>query len=202
MILNCKNLTLSKKQCNFHVMKRLLIHTVFFLLVLSGFLSGGCEKQEYDLFPLKTGNEFYYTYYKYRYTGISAYTNGTERWKVISVSSQGNYNIYRIERKFNAILKVAGQTIIFSDSLRFFEISEDKSSSLLSSKSMSPFTEISFKRYQHDPVFEIKQEGHSSVQGWSFLFKADSGLTKYTYYHPPNQITNESLHLDSLKIFH
>jgi hypothetical protein len=94
-------------------MKRLLKHTVFFLLVLSGFLSGGCEKQEYDLFPLNTGNEFYYTYYKYRYTGISAYTNGTERWKVISVSSQGNYNIYRIERKFNAILKVPGPLLFY-----------------------------------------------------------------------------------------
>jgi len=182
-------------------MKRFLIYVLFFLLVLSGFLLGTCEKQEYDLFPLKVGNEFYYTYYKYRYTGISAYTNGTERWKVISVSSQGNSNIYRIERKLNAILNIGDQSIIISDSSGFFEISEDKSSSLLSSSSMLLYIEISFKRYQYDPVFEIKQEGHSNVQGWSYLFKADSGLTKYTYYHPPNQITNESLHLDSLKIY-
>ena len=40
------------------------------------------------------------------------------------------------------------------------------------------------------------------MEGWSYLFKADSGLTKFIYYHPPNQITNESLSLDSLKIFH
>ena len=183
-------------------MKRFLKYVFISLLILTGSILCSCEKQEYDLFPLKVGNEFFYTYYKYRYTGISAYTNGTERWKVISVSSQGNSDIYRIERKLDAILKVAGQTIIISDSLRFFEISEDKSSSLLSTSSMLLSTEIRFKRYQQDPVFEIKQEGHSNQQDWSYLFKADSGLTKYTYYHPPNQITNESLQLDSLKIYH
>jgi hypothetical protein len=171
------------------------------LLVLTGFVLCTCEKEEYDLFPLKVGNEFFYTYYKYRYSGISAYTNGTERWKVISVSSQGNSDIYRIERKLDAILKVAGQTIVFSDSLRYFDISEDKSSSLLSSSSMLLYTEIRFKRYQHDPVFEIKQEGYSNRESWSYFFKADSGLTKYTYYHPPNQITDESLQLDSIKIY-
>jgi hypothetical protein len=177
-------------------MKRFLKYVFFLLIVLSGFILYTCEKEEYDLFPLKVGNEFYYTYHKSR---IPVYTNGTERWKVISVSSQGNSDIYRIERKLNAILQVAGQTIIITDSLRFFEISEDKSSSLLSSSSL--YIEISFKRYQPDPVFEIKQESHSNKEGWSYLFKADSGLTEYTYYHPPNQVTNESLHLDSLNIY-
>lgn len=170
------------------------------LLVFLSFLLNTCKKPEYDLFPLNVGNEFYYTYYKYRYTGISAYTNGTERWKVVSVYSQGNSNIYRIEQKLNAVLKVAGQTIIFSDSLRFFEISEDRSSSILSSSSMFQVVEIRFKRYQNDPVLEIKKECLSSVQGWSYTFKVDSGLTKYSYCHPPNQITNESLHLDSVRI--
>jgi hypothetical protein len=183
-------------------MRKYLICIFFWFLVLSGFLFSTCEKQErYDLFPLKVGNEFYYKYYKYRYTGISAYTNGTETWKVVSESSQGNSNIYRIERKLNATLKVGGQTIIISDSARYFEISEDRSSSLISSSSMILFLEISFKRYQNDSQIEIKQEGHSNMEGWSYLFKADSGLTKYTYYHPPNQITNESLSLDSLKLF-
>lgn len=102
----------------------------------------------------------------------------------------------------NATLKVAGQTIIISDSVRYFEISEDISSSLISSSSMILFLEISFKRYQNDSQIEIKQEGNSNMEGWSYLFKADSGLTKFIYYHPPNQITNESLSLDSLKIFH
>jgi hypothetical protein len=184
-------------------MRKRLNQGFLWFLVLSCFLFNACEKQEkYDLFPLKVGNEFYYKYYKYRYNGISAYTNGTEIWKVVSESSQGNANIYRIERKLNATLKVAGQTIIISDSARYFEISENISSSLISSSSMILFLEISFKRYQNDSQIEIKQEGHSNMEGWSYLFKADSGLTKYTYSHPPNQITNETLSLDSLKIFH
>lgn len=175
--------------------------TVF--LVISGLLFCACEKQEsYDLFPLEVGNEFYYKYYKYRYSGISAYTNGTETWKVESESSQGNSNVYRIKRKLNATLKVAGQTIIISDSVQYFEITEDKSSSVISSSSMLLFLKISFKRYQDDSQIEIKQDGHTNTESWSYLFKADSGLTKYTYYHPPNQITNETLTLDSLKIFH
>jgi hypothetical protein len=183
-------------------MSKYLEHVFILFLVLSGFLSSACEKQKrYDLFPLKVGNEFYYTYYKYRYTGISAYTNGTETWKVISESSPGNSITYIIERKLNATLKVAGQTIQISDSIQYFEISEDMSSSLLSSSSMLLFLDISFKRYQNDSQLELKQEGHSDMEGWSYLFKADSGLTKFTYYHPPNHITNESLTLDSLKIF-
>jgi hypothetical protein len=179
-----------------------LIYVFILFLVLSGFLFTTCEKQKrYDLFPLKAGNEFYYKYYKYRYTGISAYTVGTETWKVVSESSQGNSNAYRIERILNATLKVAGQTIIISDSLQYFYLIEDISSSTLSSSSMILFLDISFKRYQNDSQIELKQEGHGDMIGWSYLFKADSGLTKFTYYHPPNQITNESLTLDSLKIY-
>lgn len=147
----------------------------------------------YDLFPLKVGNEFYYKYNKERYTGIWAYTNGNETWKVVSESSQGNSINYIIEQKMNATLRVAGQTIIISDSTSPLVVSEDKISSLIS------FWNITFKRYQSISQIEIKQEGHSNMPGWSYLFKADSGLTKYNYYHPPNQITYESLYLDSLK---
>ena len=183
-------------------MKKILAIRSIWIPVLSVCLLIACKKQEtYDLFPLKPGNQFYYKYYKYRFTGISAYTNGTETWKVVSESSQGNSSTYTIERKLNAVLKVAGQTIIISDSIRYFEISEDKSSLLISSSSMLLYVDISFKRYQNDSQIEIKQESHSNMEGWSYLFKADSGLTKFTYYHPPNQITNETLSLDSLKLF-
>lgn len=176
-------------------MRRFRLHILFLFLVLSVFLSGSCEKQEYDLFPLKVGNEFYYTYKK---DEINADFSGTERWKVISVSSQGRTDTYTIELKLNGTLKTGDQTRVISDSLSFFEISEDKSSSLLSSSSMLLNIEISFKRYQEDPEFEIK---HEQIETWSYLFKADSGLTMFTYYHPPNHFIVESLHLDSLKIF-
>jgi hypothetical protein len=183
-------------------MKNLLAIRSICILVLSVCLFVTCKKQEtYDLFPLNPGNEFYYKYYKSRYTGIYAYTNGTETWKVVSESLQGNSIIYTIERKLNAVLKVAGQTIIISDSIRYFLISEDKASSVLSSSSMLLNVGISFRRYQDDSQIEIKQENRSDTEGWSYLFKADSGLTKYTYYHPPNQIVKESLTLDSIKLF-
>jgi hypothetical protein len=165
-------------------------------LFLSSFLFNGCEKQEdYDLFPLKAGNEFYYKYYKYRYTGISAYTTGTETWKVLSETVQDNSIKYNIERTLNAILKVAGLTDTISDSKSYLEIIEDKSSSVIS------VFGFSFKRYQDIPEIELKQQGYTSMPSLTCVFKADSGLMKYSYYHPPNQITNETLHLDSLKIF-
>ncbi|MBK7131358.1 MAG: hypothetical protein IPH69_00605 [Bacteroidales bacterium] len=170
-------------------------------LVLSTFMFNSCQKQEdYDLFPLILGNEFYYTYSKYRFTGISAYTNGTETWKVTSVLEEDRSVNYRIERILNATIKVAGQTIVISDSISYLTIIEDKSSSLLSFSSSLSIWKISFKRFQDDNIYELKQEGNSSTTRWSFRFKADSGMTHFTYYHPPNQITNESLTLDSLKI--
>lgn len=178
-------------------MKRFLTNMRFFLLIIPGLLFTTCEKQEYDVFPLNVGNEYYFTYYKYH---IPAYTNGTERWKVISVTSQGGSDIYTIERKLNAVLKIGGQTIIIADSIRLFNISEEKSSSLLSTSSMFLFIDLNFKRYQSNPVLEIKKDGTANASSWSWTFKADSGLTKYSYYHPPNQIVNETLHLDSLKI--
>lgn len=98
------------------------------LLVLCGCLSASCKKREtYDLFPLKVGNEFYYRYYKYRFSGVSSYINGTESSKVVSQSSQGSYINYTIELKMNAVVTGIGAKII-SDSIRYVEIKEDKSS--------------------------------------------------------------------------
>lgn len=170
------------------------------ILVLSGLMFSTCAKQErYDLFPLKAGNEFYYKYYKYRYTGVSSYTNGTETWKVVSESSQGNLINYTIEITINATVTGIGAKII-SDSIRYVVINEEKSSSLISASSLIPLWNFPFKRYQDVSHYEVKQECHSSVLGWSFIFKADSGLTRYSYCHPPNQITNETLTLDSVKL--
>jgi hypothetical protein len=169
-------------------------------LVLSGLILSTCEKHErYDLLPLKVGNEFYYRYYKYRYTGVSSYTNGSETWKVVSESSRGNNIGYTIEVKMNATVTGIESKII-SDSLRYVEIYEDKSSSLISASSLIPLWNFPFKRYQDVSHAEFIQECHSIGFGWSFIFKADSGLTKYSYCHPPNQITYETLTLDSLKL--
>jgi hypothetical protein len=183
-------------------MKNILTIKLLCIPVLSLFLFSDCKKQgTYDLFPLKTGNEFYYKYFRYHYDVKHYTTVGTETWKVLSESSQGKSITYTIECRLNAVLKVNDQVIIISDSLRYFVISEKKSSSLLSFSSMLSYSDLSFRRYQNDPQIEIKQESSTSTEGWSYLFRADSGLTKYSYYHPPNRITNETLSLDSLKMF-
>jgi hypothetical protein len=170
------------------------------ILVFCGCLCDACKKRvTYDLFPLKVGNEFYYKYHKYRFSGASSSINGTETWKVVSESSQGTYITYIIELKMNAVVTGLGAKII-SDSIRYVEINEDKSSSLISGSSFLYHWNFQFRRYQDVSQFETKQECLSSIEGWTFLFKADSGLTKYGFCHPPNQIVNESLTLDSLKI--
>jgi hypothetical protein len=178
---------------------RKVLQTSFllFLVLCSILFHSCCKKQErgqYDLFPLKVGNEFYYRYDKYRYTGISAYTKGNETWKVLSESSQENSITYIIERKLNATLIVAGDTIIITDSKSYLEIIEDKSSSVIS------VFGFNFKRYQEVTQLELAQQGYTSSPSLTCLFKADSGMTKYIYHHPPNQITDESLYLDSLKL--
>jgi len=43
-------------------------------------------------------------------------------------------------------------------------------------------------------------EKEERMPTFTCTFKADSGLTQYSYYHPPNNWTRETLHLDSIKI--
>jgi hypothetical protein len=92
---------------------------------------------------------------------------------------------------------VAGQTIVFSDSISYLEAIEDGSSSI-------SFMDCNFERYQNVSQAEVKREmvASNGTYKWSATFKADSGMTYYSYYHPPNQITNETLTLDSLKLIH
>jgi hypothetical protein len=172
-------------------MKRIFL----FVLMFSSLIS--CEKEEkgkYDLFPLQAGNEFYYTYYKYRYSGLASYTGGVETWKVVSESSQGNSITYLIERKLNATYRFLGDSIIISDSTRFLMVNETRSSSVIS------VFGFSFKRHQDVSEIELKKEGNTNTSSWSYIFEADKGMTEYQYYHPPNQVEIESLILDSLKV--
>jgi hypothetical protein len=173
---------------------RKVLQTSFllFLVLCSILFHSCCKKQErgqYDLFPLKVGNEFYYRYDKYRYYLISSYTKGTETWKVVSETSQGNTIHYFIERNLNATLRVGGDTTIITNSKSYLEIIEDKSSSVIS------VFGFNFKRYQEVAQIELIQQGYTSSPSLTCLFKADNGMTKYNY-----QITDESLYLDSLKL--
>ena len=180
-------------------MKKFLIISLSLFFVLYGFLFDACkkEKQEtpYDLFPLKVGNEFYYKYYRGK---MMAETKGTETWKVVSESFQGGSVKYLIERKLNAIFTYPLHQIVITDSISYLEVTEDKSS-LISSLFLS-YSNLSFKRYQNVNQYVIEQTyAGTMTPTWKYIFVADSGLTSYNYHHPPNQITNITLHLDSLK---
>jgi hypothetical protein len=182
-------------------------------MVISFSVLNACKKQEplgekpldekpiFDLYPLKVGNKFYYKYeYKFINGPIDGWTKGTEIWKVLSESAQGNLVIYSIERKLNAIQILNGlDKTVISDRISSFTISKSISDSLLLSNFGFNYGDIKMKKYQHDSIVKIQKEGGTSSISWSFLFKADSGLTKYSYYHPPNYMSSESLVLDSLK---
>ena len=187
-------------------MNKFLIIRLICITVLSGCLFSGCKKHKtFDLLPLKVGNVFYYKYNAGEDHGsggmVWTYTKGTESWKIVSESSQGNFINYSIEIKMDVIhIGVLGDTTIISDSTRYIEINEDKSSSLITATSMIPLWNFPFKRYQDVSHSETTQECRSGTIGWEFLFKADSGLTNYSYCHPPIQRAYESLHLDSLRL--
>ena len=155
----------------------------------------------FDIFPLKVGNEFYYKYeYKFINGPIDGWTKGTEVWKVVTESTQGNIVNYIIERKINGIQILNGtDKTVISNRLTNFTIKKGTSDSILTSNFGFNYGDINLKIYNQDSIVKIQKEGGTSGISWSFLFKADSGLTKYSYYHPPNYISSESLILDSLK---
>lgn len=195
-------------------MNKFLTIKLLYFLVLSCFLINACKKQEtprgtYDLFPLKVGNEFYYKYDKQEYhSGPSAHISGIEVWKVADQSEQGNSIKYNVERKLNAISSIdfwTDTTIDYTirdsiNSIRYMEISEDRTSSLITASSFISFSYISIRRYQNTPQFEISYYGGVNTDKWHCWFKADSGLIKYLRTTPPNFESTETLTLDSLKI--
>jgi hypothetical protein len=173
-------------------MKNLQRKGLLWILASFVFLFNACEKQKnpYDLFPLKTGNEYYYRYEKRE---LPADTKGTETWKVVSESSQGGSIKYMIERKLNAIITLASYKIVITDSITYLEVTQDKSSSKIS------LWGFLFKRYQSVSKIELKKIGDTGMPSMNCIFKADSGMTKYNYHQPPNQVADITLSLDSLK---
>lgn len=159
-----------------------LKHRLLLRIVLGGILIISCEKQNtYDLFPLEVGNEFYYSYYK-KTAMITSYTYGVEIWKVISEYDQGDSIVYQLEQTIKATRIIPGFDTADIFSTNQFEISEQKSSSLIS------FLGFSFRRYQDVPCIELSSQGYSSKPTERCTFKTDSGMVKYYYHHPPNHI--------------
>lgn len=160
------------------------------LFIFSGLLFSVCEKQgRYDLFPMKVGNEFYY---KYEKRDLIATTKGTETWKVVSESSLNGTVKYLIERKLNGVVQIGINQTVITDRITSLEVTGDKSSSII-------LWDFRFDRYQDKSQSELRIDGYTSLPSVTILLKADSGLTSYNYYHPPNQVSNITLTLDSVK---
>jgi hypothetical protein len=167
-------------------------HIFILFLVLAGFLLLTCEKQKYDLFPLKVGNEFYYKYDKKE---IGFITDGSETWKVQSEIVNGNSVTFTIERSLNGVFRSSDQSFIDSISNRrtYFEVIQDKSSVIT-------FWGFSFKRFQSKSEIELNQVGDTRMPTITGIFSAFRGLTRYSSYHPPNHWSKENLYMDSLKL--
>ncbi len=190
-------MTLRLKLHNLCEMFKQLKIGLLFRIVFGGIIITSCEKQDtYDLFPLKVGNEFYYNYYK-KTALITSYTRGVESWKVISEYDHGDSIIYLLEQTIDAtrVTPTLGDTFNIYTKIQF-EISEQKSSSIIY------FRPFKFKRYQDVSRIELSQQRGSSWPDVRCTFKADSGMVKYYYHHPPNQIYDIELKLDSIKISH
>jgi hypothetical protein len=181
-------------------MKKFLRISLLLFFIIYSFLFDSCKKEKpetpYDLFPLKVGNEFYFKYYKGE---MLAETIGTEIWKVVSETSLGGSVNYLIERKLSATYKYPFHEMVITDSISYLQVIEDKSS-LISSFFLS-FAKLSFKRHQNISQYVLEQTyTNTTTPTWKYIFVADNGLTSYYYHHPPNHITNITLHLDRLKI--
>jgi hypothetical protein len=175
-------------------------------------ISNSCNKDEppeskpdlNDLFPLKVGNIFYYTLKdKYDKFLLGHYTDGIEKWTIISITSNEDNNNYSIERKLNGIFvnwnnvdwnNPICDTTIIKDSIRYFSINENQSTSIMS------FWNITLKRYQSTPDTIIRWWGYNQDNNASYYFNEGRGLTEY-YYSEGLMIsqTRVSLILDSLK---
>jgi hypothetical protein len=174
-------------------MTKLLKISLLLILVLVGTTNNSCEEEEtYDMFSYKVGNEYYYNYYKYRLAKVSSVIKGVETWKVISKTEYYDSNIFMIERKLNGVSSFAGCTTIIKDSIQFINAVEFKEKSTFS------ILGIEIPRNHDKPEFVVDHYYYGSHSQWTF--KADSGLTRYYYYHPPNHIVNEWLTLDSIWI--
>jgi hypothetical protein len=166
-----------------------------------------CKKDEelFDLYPLKVGNKFSYTLTdRFDKRLFGHYTQGTQKWTIISVTQYAKTNSYTIERKLNGIYvnwsdinwnnRICDTTII-KDSINYFSINENRSNSVLS------FWDISFPRYQSIPDTIIHWSGYNQDNNAAYHFSAGLGLIAY-YYSEGLMIsqTRVSLVLDSSKI--
>jgi hypothetical protein len=161
------------------------------------------NKNQFDLFPLKVGNEYYY-HHKYSYDDfvVGYDTIGIEKWTVLRDSKNYNNIEYVIEKKFNGIY--VNWSSLQSDTHRdttfniakisHFIVTEKPSGELL-------FWDITIPRFFDKPDTTIHLVFYSIDYTKSYFFKADSGLTSYyNNWGLMSRRIRESLIQDSVKI--
>jgi hypothetical protein len=184
-------------------------HIIYLVICIASFciIFNRCKKDEelFDLCPLKVGNEFFYTLSdRFDKRLIGHYTEGAQKWTIISVTQNAKTNSYTIERKLNGIYvnwsdvnwnnRICDTTLI-KDSINYFEINENRSNSVLS------FLDISFPRYQSVRDTMIHWSGYNINNSATYNFSAGRGLTAYYYSMGLMESkTRVSLILDSCKI--
>jgi hypothetical protein len=167
------------------------------------------NKIQYDLFPLKVGNEYYY---KHSYSWINMFEGydsvGIEKWTVLTGSKNYNNDIeYLIEKKFNGIYvnwstlqsKAHRDTTFNIDKTSHFIITEKPSGEILFQVNL-PSSGVSIPRHFDKPDTTIRiwtGADHSET----YYFKAGLGLKEYykIWGLMGHQIT-ESLIQDGVKI--
>jgi hypothetical protein len=182
-------------------------------LILLIFLTHSCKKEEiptnevpsaYDLFPLKKGNKYHYSYDSfYQASPYEDNFNGKERWTVLSDSLKESKKEYLFETVFNGTeMKVIPypykrDTIIIKDKISYFKVIQDSSGLLV----FGILSIDAFQRYQN--VAEMKgQKTQYGIGNTAYTFYAGRGLIKYNFYYSTNQVhSSRSYTLDSAKIY-
>jgi hypothetical protein len=177
----------------------LMVEAVVILCIVSV----KCRKEEYDLFPLKVGNEYYYKHSVSFDDFVVGYdTIGVEKWTVLKDSKNNNDIEYTIEKKFNGIYvnwsslqnDKHRDTIIITDKTEYFIVTEKPSGELL-------FWDFTIPRYSDKADITIHKEYYSQDYTKSYFFKADLGLTSYfKSFGLMSHRIRESLIQDSVRI--
>jgi hypothetical protein len=161
---------------------------VLLIEVISILTLKSCKEKEepglttYDLFPLKVGNEFYYSYsYTTQYDGPYKKSNGKRKWRILTDSLKIFSVEYIFEEKYNGVEiikiiypKTIVDTTIIKDSIRYFKVIEDKSGQL-SFWNLNPTWNITLQRCQMDSDIVIHNWVGSNYQR-DYQFHANKGL--------------------------
>ena len=188
---------------------------VLLIVIVSTLILKSCKKKEepelptYDLFPLKVGDEFYYSYsYSTLTDGPFKKSNGRKKWKILTDSLKDLSVEYLFEEKYNGmeINKIVYpntivDTITINDSIRYFKVIEDKSGQL-SFWNLNATWNITLQRHQRDSDIFVHNWIGTSYQR-DYQFHANKGLIDYINGKGP--IANsysERYKLDSVKLIH